>query len=308
MAETKNEVSTEIVPVHDDVIKNLIYTVRGQQVMLDSDLAMLYQVETKTFNQAVKRNLNRFPEKFRFQLAQEEIENLRAQNINPNGHGGRRYLPYVFTEPGIAMLSAVLHSDVAVDVSVKIMDAFVEMRHFMTNNALLFERIINVEFKQLEYQKATDEKLEKVFEYISNHAEKEQKIFFDGQIYDAFSLIISLIQKAEKEIILVDNYVNIDTLNMLAKKKAGIEVIIYTDERTKLKESDIDVFNAQYPTLILRKALNFHDRFLIIDRRAVYHIGASIKDAGKKCFAVSLLQDAEVVEMLIDKLEEKKSD
>ena len=187
------------------------------QSMMDSDLAMLYQVETKVFNQAVKRNIARFPDNFRFQLTKDEYAALRSQVVTLNKNAGRgthrKYLPYVFTEQGIAMLSAVLRSDVAIQVSINIMNAFVEMRRFIANNALLFERISNVELKQLEYQKQTDEKLEQIFEYISEHEEADQKIFFDGQIYDAFSLIVSLIQKAGKEITLIDGYVDVGTLN-----------------------------------------------------------------------------------------------
>ena len=301
--EDKNKViASEIVPMSDNVIRNLIYTVRGQQVMMDSDLAMLYQVETKVFNQAVKRNSIRFPENFRFQLTQEEFASLRSQNVTSKERGGRRYLPYVFTEPGIAMLSAVLRSDVAIDVSIKIMNAFVEMRRFMANNSMLFERIADVELKQLEYQKSTDEKFEKVFEYISDHAETEQKIFFDGQIYDAFSLIVSLIRKAEKDIILIDGYVDVDTLNLLSKKKDGVEVTIYTYAGSKLTKSDVAAFNAQYSNLTVKKTQIFHDRFMILDHSAVYHIGASIKDAGKKCFALSLLQDPDVLVTLLNRL------
>ena len=193
-------------------IKSMIYVVRNQQVMIDSDLAMLYQVETKRLNEAVKRNIARFPEEFRFQLTAEETESLRSQFATLNENDGRgkhrKYLPYVFTEQGIAMLSAVLRSDVAIQVSISIMKSFVEMRRFIANNALLFERISTVELRQLEYQKQTDEKLEQIFEYISEHEESSQKVFFDGQIYDAFSLIVNLIQKAEIEITLIDGYVD----------------------------------------------------------------------------------------------------
>ena len=181
-------------------IKNLIYVVRGQQVMMDSDLAMLYQVETRVLNQAVKRNIARFPEKFRFQLTKEEYDSLRSQFVTSNGKGGRRYMPYVFTEQGIAMLSAVLRSDIAVQVSIKIMDTFVEMRRFLASNALMFERINEMEVKQLAFQKSTEEKFDKIFHYISEHEESSQKIFFDGQIYDAFSLLVDLVSKAEKKL------------------------------------------------------------------------------------------------------------
>lgn len=296
--------STGLIPsvVEARDIKSLIYVVRGQQVMLDSDLAMLYQVETRVFNQAVSRNIERFPENFRFQLTAEEYDSLRSQIVTSNGRGGRRYRPYMFTEQGIAMLSGVLRSDVAVQVSIRIMNTFVEMRRFISNNALLFEKVSDLELKQLEYQKNTDEKFDKVFQYIEDHAEAEQKIFFDGQIYDAFSLITSIVQKAQKEIILIDGYADVDTLNILSKKNDGVNVKIYTYSGAKLTNTDIANFNAQYPALSVTKTQVFHDRFIILDGKAVYHIGASIKDAGKKCFGISLWQDAGMVQDLLNRL------
>lgn len=300
----KIEQSTDIIPVIADTkdIKSLIYVVRGQQVMLDSNLAMLYQVETKVFNQAVSRNIERFPENFRFQLTKEEFEALRSQIATSNGRGGRRYRPYMFTEQGIAMLSGVLRSDVAIQVSIRIMNTFVEMRRFIANNALLFEKVSDIELKQLEYQKSTDEKFDKVFQYIEDHAESEQKIFFDGQIYDAFSLITSIIQKATKEIILIDGYVDVDTLNILAKKNIGVDVKIYTYASAPLTNRDTANFNAQYPTLTVKKTQVFHDRFIILDGKTAYHIGASIKDAGKKCFGISVLEDPGMVTDLLNRL------
>ena len=268
---------TQMVEVVQPAIEKLIYVIRDKQVMIDSDLAMLYHVETKRLNEAVKRNIARFPEEFRFQLTEKETESLRSQiatSMKSNGDnekkGGRRYLPYAFTEQGIAMLSAVLRSDVAIQVSINIMNAFVEMRRFIANNALLFERISNVELKQLEYQKKTDEKLEQIFEYIADHEESNQKVFFDGQIYDAFSLIVSLIQKAEKEITLIDGYVDVGTLNLLSKKKDNVTVTVYTLKRTKLSKTDVDNFNMQYPTLDVKYTNVFHDRFLILDRKTAY--------------------------------------
>lgn len=290
-------------------IKNLIYVIRNQQVMIDSDLAVLYQVETGRLNEAVKRNISRFPERFRFQLTKEEYVNLKSQfaisslNRNGNTYGGRRTLPYAFTEQGIAMLSTVLRSEVAIQTSIRIMDTFVEMRRFIANNALLFERISNVELKQLEYQKQTDEKLEQIFEYISEHEEASQKVFFDGQIYDAFSLIVSLIQKAEKEITLIDGYVDVGTLNLLSKKNENVSVIIYTQKRTRLTKTDAENFNAQYPILEVKYTKAFHDRFLILDRKTAYHVGASLKDAGKKCFGINLIQDEGIIKDILQRLE-----
>ena len=304
MAKKEQEQTTNMIPVVAETkdIKSLIYVVRGQQVMLDSDLAMIYQVETKVFNQAVSRNIERFPENFRFQLTKEEFDTLRSQIATSDGRGGRRYRPYMFTEQGIAMLSGVLRSDVAVQASIRIMNTFVEMRRFIANHALLFEKVSDIELKQLEYQKNTDEKFDKVFRYIEDHAESEQKIFFDGQIYDAFSLITSIIRKAQKEIILSAGYVDVDTLNILAKKNAGVDVKIYTYASAQLTNRDAAKFNAQYPTLTVKMTQVFHDRFIILDGGTAYHIGASIKDAGKKCFAISLIDDPGVVTDLLNRL------
>ena len=304
MTKKEQEQTTDIIPVIAETkdIKSLIYVVRGQQVMMDSDLAMLYQVDTKVFNQAVSRNIKRFPENFRFQLTKEEFDALRSQIATSNGRGGRRYRPYMFTEQGIAMLSGVLRSNVAIQVSIRIMNTFVEMRRFIANNSLLFEKVSDIELKQLEYQKSTDEKFDKVFKYIEDHAEAEQKIFFDGQIYDAFSLITSIIRKAQKEIILIDGYVDIDTLNILAKKNTGVDVKIYTYASAQLTNRDTANFNAQYPTLTVKKTQVFHDRFIILDGKSAYHIGASVKDAGKKCFGISLINDPGLVADLLNRL------
>ena len=296
MAEDKN-----LVIVDNKEIQSMIYTFRGMQVMLDSDLAMLYQVETKYLNRQRNRNAERFPEDFCFQLSKEEYEFLRCQNVtskNENGSGGRRYLPYVFTEQGIAMLSSVLKSEVAAKASINIMRAFVEMRKFFISNNEMFARLDRVELKQLE----TDKKLEEVFDYIATTKEVKQKIFFNGQIYDAFSLMVELVEKAGTELILIDNYVDINTLNILSKKKDGVNVLIVTSGNGNLTDKDIAKFNSQYPKLTVKISKDFHDRFLIIDRKEVYHIGASIKDAGKKSFGITKLEVEELTKSLLDKV------
>lgn len=296
MTEDKNHVI-----INNKDIKNMIYTFRDQQVMVDSDLAKLYQVTTGNLNKAVKRNLSRFPEHFRFQLTEHEYKNLRFQNGSPssnNNYGGRRYMPYVFTEQGIAMLSAVLKSDIAVEVSVKIMNSFVEMRRFLLSNQELFSRLDRIEIKQLE----TDRKFEEVFNYIAANTEIKQNIFYDGQIYDAFSFIVGLIEKAKKEIILIDNYVDVNTLNILCKKSQGVDVVIVTAGKGSLSTKDITKFNAQYPKLSLKTATDFHDRFLILDKTEVYHIGASIKDAGKKSFGITKIEDKDLIISLVNKV------
>lgn len=288
--EPKNtdSITNNLVEIVRPSIEKMIYVIRDKQVMLDSDLAVLYQVETGALNRAVKRNISRFPEDFRFQLTKEEYQNLRCQTgissfaQDENNYGGRRTLPYVFTEQGISMLASVLHSEVAIKVSIGIMRTFVEMRRFIANNALLLERISNVELKQLEYQKQTDEKLD--------------------QIFDAFSLIVSLIQKAEKEIVLIDGYVDIGTLNLLTKKNENVTVVMYTLKRTKLSQEDVNNFNSQYPLLEVRYTKVFHDRFLILDKKNVYHIGASLKDAGKSVLEF-LIEDAGIVRDILQRLE-----
>ena len=307
MAEDKN-----LVIVHNKEIQSMIYTFRGRQVMLDSDLARLYQVTTSNLNKAMKRNIARFPERFCFQLTENEYENLRFQNgISglTNNYGGRRYMPYVFTEQGIAMLSAVLKSDIAVEVSLKIMDSFVEMRKFLISNQELFSRLDKVELRQIDFEKKidsknadTDKKLEEVFDYIATTKEVKQKIFFNGQIYDAFSLMVELVEKAEKEIILIDNYVDINTLNILSKKKDGVNVLIVTSGNGNLTDKDVAKFNSQYPKLAVKISKDFHDRFFIIDRNEVYHIGASIKDAGKKSFGITKLEVEELTKSLLAKV------
>ena len=288
------ENDSEIISLDANDIKRRIFTIRGKQMMLDSDLAEYFGTTTGNLNRAMKRNIKRFPENFCFQITAEEV--LKCQFGISNQlygiQGGRRTLPFVYTEQGIAMLTSVLHTERAIAASISIMEAFVEMRHFIANNAALFDKISNVELRQLEYQKQADKKFDQIFEYIGEHTETHQKLFFDGQIYDAFSLLIELIQKAEQEIILIDGYVDVGTLNVLAKKQPGVAVTIYTFTKTKLTAQDVAKFNAQYPKLEVKHTNIFHDRFLILDGKTVYHIGASLKDAGKKCFAVSLMKDA----------------
>ncbi|MBS9775584.1 MAG: ORF6N domain-containing protein [Fusobacterium sp.] len=289
-------------------IQNLIYTIRGQQVMLDSDLAKLYQVETKQLNRQVKRNLDRFPEDFCFQLTNEEFVNLRCQfdtSSSKDNYGGRRYNPYVFTEQGISMLSSVLKSKMAAEISIKIIRTFVKMRKYLLSNGEIFARFDRLELKQLKMeakQEQADKKIEEIFNYIASKQEIKQKIFFDGQIYDAFSLIIEIIQKAKTEIILIDNYVDIETLNILSKRKDKIKIKIYTNKKTKLNKTEINKFNAQYKNLSVDYIENFHDRFLILDKNLCYHIGASIKDLGKKSFGINKIEDEKNIKDILNRL------
>ena len=284
-------------------IKNKVHMIRGQQVMLDVDLAAIYGYELRAMNQQVKRNIERFPDDFMFQLTREEEANLKSQFVI-SSWGGKRKLPYAFTEQGIYMLATVLKGDLATQQSIFIMRAFKEMRHFIANNALMFERINGLELRQLEYQKDTDEKFGMIFAYMADHEEDNQKIFYDGQIFDAFSLLTDMIRRAKKEIILIDGYVDVITLNILAKKKAGVDVVVYTLPGARISAQDVRNFNAQYPVLTVKRTTAFHDRFLILDGMEGYHIGASLKDAGKKCFGINKIYGTDDIENIVKKAQQ----
>lgn len=301
--------------IFNEEIKNLIYTIRGKQVMLDSDVAILYHYQTKRINEAVKRNKERFQENFCFQLTTEEIKNIKMPNVvlnlkNENNwsqfatssksenikHRGKKYLPYVFTEQGIAMLSGLLKNDIAVQVSINIMNAFVEMRKFLIQNGQIFERLTNIEYKLLEH----DKKFNEVFNQLQVEENIKQKIFFEGQIYDAYSLIIDIIKKANKKILIIDNYIDDSVLKMLTKKNNNVEVVILTSDKSNIQQIDIQKFNKEYPILKVAKTNKFHDRFIIIDNEEMYHLGASIKDLGKKCFGINKIEDVEIMEKILN--------
>ena len=264
----------DIVKYESENIKNLIYTIRGKQVMIDSDVAMLYQYTTKRINETVRRNIERFPENFCFQLTELDIENMRSQiatasQVLDNKFRNKKYLPYAFTEQGIAMLSGLLKNDIAIQVSINIMNAFVEMRKFIATNGQVFQRLTNVEYKLLEH----DKKFDQVFNELQKDKETEfkQKIFFDGQIYDAYSLIVDIIKTAKNKILIIDNYIDDSILKMLQKKNKDVEVIILTSQNSDLTRLDIQKFNKQYSTLKITKTNKFHDRFIVIDNKELYH-------------------------------------
>ena len=289
-----------IVKYEPENIKNLIYTIRGKQVILDSDVAMLYHYTTKNINKAMKRNIERFPEDFCFQLTEFELSNLRfhfgTSSLRNENHGGKRYLPYVFTEQGIAMLSGLLRNEIAIKVSINIMRAFVEMRKFISSNGQIFERLTNVEYKLLEHDKKFDE----VFNALQDNKDSEfkQKIFFNGQIYDSYKLIVDIFKRSKRKILIIDNYIDDSILEMLSKKNKNVEVVILTSPNCNLTKLDLSKFNKQYPTLKISKSNRFHDRFIIIDNTELYHIGASLKDLGKKCFAISKIDDIDYISKL----------
>lgn len=276
-------------------IKNLIYNIRGNQVIFDYDVAKLYGYETKRINEAVKRNKNRFPDNFCFQLTLEEFEEIKPQIISKKSFK-RGYLPHVFTEQGIAMLSSILKNNLAVTVSVNIIDAFVEMRKVIFSNNQIFQNLINLDFKLLEYDKKFDE----LFKRLNNYNKDEflSKIFYNGQIYDAYSLIVDIIESAKSKIIIIDNYIDKTALKILTKKKSNVKVTLITSNNCKLTKADRVKFNAQYPSLKINITKKFHDRFIIIDDEELYHCGASLKDLGKKCFAISKIKDNSFIEKI----------
>lgn len=285
--------------ISNEEIKNLIYTIRGKQVMLDSDVARLFNYATKDLNRNVKNNIERFPEYYCFQLAEEEYKSLRCKifTLNENGRGQhRKYLPYVFTEYGITMLAGLLKSDIAVNVSIKIVNTFIEMRKFLIQNGQIFERLTNIEYKLLEQ----DKKFNEVFNQLQVEENIKQKIFFEGQIYDAYSLIIDIIKKANKKILIIDNYIDDNVLKMLTKKNNNVEVVILTSDKSNIQQIDIQKFNKEYPILKVAKTNKFHDRFIIIDNEEMYHLGASIKDLGKKCFGINKIEDVEIIEKILN--------
>ena len=286
--------------VNSEEIKNLIYTIRGKQVMLDSDVAMLYHYETKNVNKAMKRNIERFPEDFCFQLTNDEFKNLRFQfgtlnkKVN-NGKVTRKYLPYVYTEQGISMLAGVLKNDIAVQVSISIIRAFIEMRKFISSNSQIFERLTNVEYKLLEHDKKFDE----IFDSLLKKEEFKQKIFLGSQIYDAYSLVIDIIKRAKNKIIIIDNYIDDSILKILIKKNRNVKVVILTSKKSNISKLDMQQFNKEYPILKVAKTDKFHDRFIIIDNKELYHCGASIKDLGKKCFGINKIDDIEIINKFV---------
>lgn len=302
------ETEEDSIEIYDkEEIRSMIYEIRGKQVMLDSDVAMLYHYETKIINKAMKRNIERFPEDFCFQLTKEELKTMWFQNGTTYSKNvkfrSEKYLPYVYTEQGIAMLSGLLKNEIAINVSINIMRAFIEMRKFIANNSNIFNRLSRVEYQLLEQGKSIDEqnkiiyehskKIDQVFDELQKN-EKEivnSKIFYNGQIYDAYYLIIKIIKMAKIKILIIDNYIDDSIFEMLAKKGKSVEVSILTSPNSKITKLDIEKFNKQYPTLKVARTSNFHDRFILIDNKELYHVGASLKDLGKKCFAINKMED-----------------
>ena len=293
------QTSIEEIAVHQSEIgktkiEERIFTIRGRQVMIDRDLAQLYGVETKVLNQAVKRNIERFPASFMFRLEHEEFLELvticdRFKNLKHSSN-----MPHAFTEQGVAMLASVLRSQTAVSVSIRIMESFVKIRQFLMKNSYMFQKMNILERRLAE----TESKVGSIMKIIDNNPHiPQQGIFFDGQIYDAYAFVADLVRKASRRIVLIDNYIDDTVLTMLSKRAAGVEAVIYTGKISKQLRLDIDKHNAQYPPVEVRTFSKAHDRFLIIDD-AVYLVGASIKDLGKKWFGFTLMENTEAEELL----------
>lgn len=284
-------------------INNLIFAIRGEQVILDRDIALLYGVETKRVNESVKRNKDRFPETFCFKLTVEEVKNLRSQiatSKKSNNYGGTRYLPYAFSECGVAMLSSVLKSKQAINISIKIIEAFVQMRKELYKNESILKRINEIELNHTNFINLTNEKFNRIFDIIEIKKEENNKVFYEGEVFDAYSFIIDLIKKAKKSILLIDNYVDIVTLNILKNRNNGVNIKIFTKNISNINNIDLNKFNLQYNDLTLIENNKFHDRFLIIDNMFIYHIGASLKDAGKKCFAINKINDEKILNAILE--------
>lgn len=274
-------------------IESLIYCIRGVQVMLDKDLAMLYGVETRIINQAVKRNTRRFPSDFMFQLTKEECS--KSQFVILNGKRGQnlKFLPYAFTESGIAMLSSVLKSQTAIEVNIRIMRTFIAMRRFLVNNTQIIQRLSTIEYHQVE----TDKRIDEVFNRLDANAQPQQGIFFDGQIFDAYQFVCGLIRNAQRTIVLIDNYVDETVLSILDKRNENVSATIYTANLNQQLQIDLQRHNSQYPMIEIIRFHKAHDRFLIIDNE-VYLIGASIKDLGKKWFGFTLIKEITAEEII----------
>lgn len=262
--------------------------------MLDRDLAFFFEVKPIRLREQVKRNINRFPSDFMFQLTKEEIDILVSQNAIPSKQHLGGYLPYVFTEQGVAAISSVLTSKRAVEVSIHIMRAFVAMRRFILANAQIFQRLDSLEIRQLQ----TEKKMEKVLVAIeSREILPKQGIFYDGQVFDAYIFISNLFRSAKRSITIIDNYLDDSVLTILTKRKKGVKVLLLTKNVSKALEQDVEKCNEQYPPIEIREFNNSHDRFIIMDDQDLYHFGASLKDLGKKWFAFSKM-DIGVLDLL----------
>ncbi len=278
----KNIMSKEIT-ISQQHISNKIFTIRGEQIMLDRNLAEMYQVKAIRLREQVKRNQERFPENFMFRLTEEEVETMVSQNAIPSKQHLGGALPYAFTEQGVAMLSSVLRSDIAVKVSIQIINAFVQMRKLVGQQTVQQLRFSNIENKLVEH----DQKFEQIFKAIESKDLPQKGIFYDGQVFDAYNFVADIIREAKTSVILIDNYIDDSVFTLFTKRKKDVACTCYTQKLTKSLQLDLKKHNQQYPPIELKALKTTHDRFLIIDEKELYHLGASLKDLGKKWFGFS---------------------
>ena len=280
----------QIMEIENIKIEDMIYDIRGKQVMIDRDLAKLYQIETRTLNQRVKRNIERFPESFCFKMTEIEFINWKSQIVISNSEKyGLRKAPYVFTEQGVAMLSAILNTKVAIEVSIRIMNAFVTMKKYISNNLLEQKYINNQVLKNTEDIRLLQESFNK-YKICDG-------LFFEGQIYDAYSLLMDIFNTSNQEIIIIDNYIDKSLLDIL--RKINIKIIIIT---CKYNNDDYNKYKMQYKNITLKTNNKIHDRFIIIDKKELYHCGASLKDLGKKCFAITRIENNSWINKLLQEI------
>ena len=291
--------------IEKEQIENLIYEIRGKQVMLDSDLARLFGYETKNLNRQVQRNIERFPENYFFQLTEKEYRDLRCQNVTSSlnsNYGGRRYMPYVFTEHGITMLSGILKSEIAVKMSLKIVDTFIKMKKYISDNLLEQKYINNQVFKNTEDIKTNSEKIRLLQESFDKLSEKtnDTEIYFAGQMYDAYSKILNIFKNAKNELIIIDSYADNVILDII--KRLETKVIVITKPNNLLTSLDIEIYNKQYNNLKVIFDNTYHDRYFIIDNEEIYHCDTSINRIGYKTFSITLMNDEDTYNKLLDKV------
>ena len=280
------------------IIENCIYNIRGHQVMLDSDIAFFFEIETKNLNKQMKRNINRFPEDFCFRLNSNEFKNLRFQNATSN-YGGRRYLPYVYTEEGIIALAGVIKSDVASKMSVEIARKFIQMRKFILENGDTLLALAKLQNRQLEFENKTNQKFDEILMSISKADLPKQTLFYAGQFYDAYEYVSDIIRRAKESIVLIDPYCDSKALTYLKNKKADAKAIIVTSNPSKIEREELNKFESQYGEIVIKELGDNHDRYLIIDKNECYNLGASLNYMGKKSFSIIKNDDINIIKGLL---------
>ena len=296
-----NNQPLNLLSIENKSIEECIYNIRGQQVMLDSDVAYFFEVETKNLNKQMKRNINRFPDDFCFQLNSKEFKNLRFQNVTSN-YGGRRYLPYVYTEEGVIALSGVIKSEIAAKMSVEIARKFIQMRKFILENGDVLLALAKLQNRQIEFENETNRKFDEILKLISKADLPKQAIFSAGQFYDAYEYISSIIRKANSSIVLIDPYCDVKAFTFLKNKKESVKLTICSSRLSKLEKEEIEKFESQYGKINIKQLDDNHDRYLIIDNEECYQLGASLNYAGKKMFDIIKIENKEIIDFLLKKI------